>query len=142
MIRNGSRVTIHYTLTVDGETVESTARRGPLTFVQGRGEILPGLEAELQGGGAGDRRCFTLPPELGFGLPSEDAVHRVPRSILDLPSDLKPGQSVSGTLAGDRFRGRVVAIDADHITLDLNHPLAGKPIEVEVEVVEVSSDRG
>ena len=139
MIRAGSRVKIHYTLTVDGETWESTAGKEPLSYVQGEGQLFGGLEERLLGGRTGEKRSFKIPPEKGFGQPNPDDIHKMPKSILCLPDNVKPGQYVSGTLAGDPFRARIVAIDAREITLDLNHPLAGKTLHFEVEVVEVLS---
>jgi FKBP-type peptidyl-prolyl cis-trans isomerase SlyD len=139
MIRSGSRVSIHYTLTVDGEIVESTSDKAPLTFVHGAGEIFSGLEEQLLGHGPGDRASFELQPDKGFGHPDPEAVQTIPRSVLDLPDSLAPGQTVSGCIAGDAFRGRIVAIGENEITLDLNHPLAGKTLHFQVEVVDVSA---
>lgn len=138
MIRNGSRVKIHYTLKVDNQVLESTSGKEPLSFVWGTGEVFPGLEAELLGRRAGDRTSFDLPPEKGFGPAHPEAIQKVPKAVLDLAADLEPGQTVSGHIAGDAFRGTVVAIGDHDITLDLNHPLAGKTLHFDVEVMEVS----
>lgn len=139
MIRDGCRVKIHYTLTVDGETWESTAGKEPLSYVQGEGQLFSGLEERLLGGRAGEKRSIEIPPEKGFGQPDPADIHKMPKSILCLPDNMKPGQYVSGNLAGDPFRARIVAIDSREITLDMNHPLAGKTLHFEVEVVEVLS---
>ena len=139
MIRAGSRVKIHYTLTVDGETWETTAGKEPMSYVQGEGQLFGGLEERLLGGRAGEKRSFEIPPENGFGLSNPDEIHKLPKSVLCLPDNVKSGQYVSGNLAGDPFQARIVAINAREITLDMNHPLAGKTLHFEVEVVEVLS---
>ncbi|MDO8644449.1 MAG: FKBP-type peptidyl-prolyl cis-trans isomerase, partial [bacterium] len=63
MIQDGSKVTLHYTLTVDGKKVDSSEGKEPLTYTQGKGEIVPGLESELAGLKKGDKKTITVSPE-------------------------------------------------------------------------------
>jgi FKBP-type peptidyl-prolyl cis-trans isomerase SlyD len=130
-------VTIHYTLKDDaGEVLDSSEGRDPLTYLHGVGNIVPGLEAALDGKAAGDSVTATLTPEQGYGQRDEKAIRNVPRRKLP-----------SGKVAvGTQFRmqtedgvaiGTVKALRGDYATVDLNHPLAGKTLHFEVKVVEV-----
>lgn len=137
MIRNGARVKLHYTLKVDGEVVQSTAGSEPLTFVQGSGQILPGLEKELEGLNEGDKKEVKLPPESGFGERDPEALHKVSRSAFRDPENIEVGQRVTGESGGKRFEASITDVRPDEVTLDMNHPLAGRTLEFQVEVVEV-----
>ncbi len=137
MIADGSNVTFHYTLTVDGVVVDSSSGRGPLGYQQGSGQIIPGLERELVGLQVGDHREVVVAPKDGYGAHSEEAVQTLPRSSFDNADELSIGDAISGTFEGDHFRAIVAAIKADTITIDLNHPLAGKTLHFGVEIVSV-----
>ena len=137
MIKKGSKVTIQYTLKVDGNVVESSMEGQPLSFVQGDGQIIPGVEQQLEGMDTGQHAEFTVAPEDGYGLPDPAAIHRVPKEAFHNVEQLKVGDVVSGEVGGRPFRARVEAIDEEEITLDLNHPLAGKTLCFEIEVVDV-----
>ena len=138
MIENGSRVKIHYILTVDDEVVDSSEGRQPLEYVQGSGQIIPGLEEKLAGLGTGDKREVDIQPEKGYGQRDPDGLQKVPRSAFRNADEIKIGDSVSGRRGEDTFQARVAGVTDDDVTLDLNHPLAGKTLHFEVEVVDVS----
>ncbi len=138
MIRNGSRVSLRYTLTVDGEVIDSSAERGPLEYVHGLGQIIPGLEEQLTGLEVGDRREITVTPEKGYGPIDPAAVQQVPISAFRDPEGLQVGDTVYGNIEGRRFEARVVEIGPDSATLDLNHPLAGKTLHFAIEIIGVT----
>jgi FKBP-type peptidyl-prolyl cis-trans isomerase SlyD len=130
-------VTIHYTLTdTKGEVLDSSeGPEGgePLSYVQGAGMIVPGLEEALLGKAAGDQVKVTVAPEDGYGLREDGLVQKVPRS--EFPDgDIEVGM---------RFRthgGRILtvaALDEETVTLDGNHPLAGATLSFDVKVVSV-----
>lgn len=139
MIKKDATVTMHYTLKVDGSLIESSADREPITFVQGEGQIIPGVEKQLEGLNAGDRKQFVVTPEDGSGQPDPAAVHKVPKDAFQNVDKLNVGDRVSGEVGGRSFRARVDEIGSEEVTLDLNHPLAGKTLQFEIEVLNVKS---
>jgi FKBP-type peptidyl-prolyl cis-trans isomerase SlyD len=137
MIEQGSNVKFHYTLSVDGETLDKSRDREPLTYVHGEGQIVPGLERQLEGMKAGDRKTATVAPEEGYGPHRPEAVHEVPKDAFSDASELKPGDRVAGQAQEQSFEATVTAVTDDMVSLDLNHPLAGKTLTFDVEIVEV-----
>ena len=137
MIKKGSTVKIHYTLKVDDETVDSSAERGPITFVQGDGQIIPGVEKQMEGLEAGDKRVFAITPEEGYGAKDPEAIHTVPKDAFSDAEKLSVGDMVSGEVGGRTFQARVNEVGPENITLDLNHPLAGKMLQFSIEVLDI-----
>ncbi len=128
-------LTFHYTLRNAGGAVLDTSRGGtPLECVEGGGQIIEGLEEALRGMQAGEVRQVAVPPERGYGRREEGLVQKVPRSAVP----------VDALQAGDQFRTgpdaadpvvTVLAVDAQEVLLDANHPLAGQTLHFEVELV-------
>ncbi|MBI2070937.1 MAG: peptidylprolyl isomerase [Elusimicrobia bacterium] len=137
VIKKGSNVKMHYTLTVDGQVMDSSTGREPLAFVQGSGQIIPGLEAALEGLKTGEKKQVTVAPEQGYGVRDDRAIQKVPKTAFDNAAGLKVGSVVSGQAGNRPFQAVVTAISAKEITLDLNHPLAGKTLNFAIEIVEV-----
>ena len=138
MIKKGSRVKLHYTLTVDNETVDSSRNREPLSYVHGEGQVVRGLEEQLEGMKAGETTTATIAPDKAYGPRRPDALQKVARSAFQEPSVLKEGDMVSGQAQGKAFQATVAEVGPEEITLDLNHPLAGKTLQFDVEIVEVA----
>ncbi len=138
-VKPDSLVTLHYRLAT-GDDVElvSTFDATPATLQLGSGELAPPLEACLDGLPVGVRHVFLLEPEQAFGAHNPQLVQRLARKEL-------PGEGKIEALAmvefaapdGSRFAGLVRELDADSALIDFNHPLAGKSIRFEVEVVGV-----
>ncbi|MFH1726260.1 MAG: peptidylprolyl isomerase [Elusimicrobiota bacterium] len=141
IIRKGSHATIRYTLTVDGRAVAGTSGKDPVTYIQGSGEILPGLEERLAGMKAGETKTVLLPPEQGYGRRDPKALKRIPKKEFLNPGALRIGSAVSVPRVGGLDRATVVALGPGDVTVDLNHPLAGKSLRFDVEVVEVYTPR-
>lgn len=142
VIEKGSTVKIHYTLTVDGAVADSSGGREPLSFVQGSGQIIPGLEEELSGLRTGDKKKITVDAAKGYGQRNDQALQKVPKTAFGDTKSLKVGDVVSGQGQGGRqFQAIVTAIEDKEITLDFNHPLAGKTLNFEVEVMEVQTPK-
>ncbi|MBI4597654.1 MAG: peptidylprolyl isomerase [Candidatus Omnitrophica bacterium] len=138
-IQNGMMVQIDYTLTVDGAVVDSSQGRSPLSYVQGQGEIIPGLEKQLAGLKVGDARDVTVAPEEGYGAVDPQAYVEVPKT--QLPPEMTPavGLALQGTSKnGQPFRATISKVDKDTVILNLNHPLAGKTLHFAVKVVKIS----
>ena len=132
-------VSIHYTLTNNaGEVLDSSEGREPLGYLQGAGNIIPGLEKALLGKSAGDKLNVSIAPAEGYGLRDEAQVQVVPRAAFGGAPDLEPGmQFQARNPEGYVQVVTIVNVDGDNITLDGNHPLAGETLNFAVEVVEV-----
>lgn len=139
-IEPGSRVRLQFSLRLeDGTEVDGTGDGEPLEFVMGDGSMASGLEMALLGMQAGDHETVVIGPDLsGFGARSDDAVQTLPRSDFPADMDLEPGLIVAfETPAGDEVPGAIRDVDEQHVTVDLNHPLAGHELTFEVEIREV-----
>lgn len=139
-IAPGARVRFHYTLTVDGAPVDQSPKDKPLEYRQGAGMIVPGLEAQLAGHKAGDRFEAKVEAKDGYGERLPAAIKTIPYPVFGgrkKAQSLKPGDTVNGQANGRPFQAKVVALADDGVTLDLNHPLAGKPLTFAIEVVSV-----
>ncbi|MBV9079909.1 MAG: peptidylprolyl isomerase [Elusimicrobia bacterium] len=135
---DGAEVKIHYTLSVDGKTVDSSRNSAPLSFVCGTGQIIPGLEEQLKGLHVGDKKSVTVPPEKAYGPVRPEAVQKVPMKNFKGGGELKVGSTVTAQRGGRTIQAKVVAVDKKEVTLDLNHPLAGKTLNFDIEVVSIT----
>jgi FKBP-type peptidyl-prolyl cis-trans isomerase SlyD len=136
-IAEGSKVSINYTLTVDGVVIDSSDGGDPLTYTQGSGEIIPGLEAALAGLGVGDKKSVVVGPAEGYGERNPQATQKIPRTSFKDDKGLEVGLLVSGKSGDQEFQAMVAEVDAEHVTLDFNHPLAGKTLHFEIEIMKV-----
>jgi FKBP-type peptidyl-prolyl cis-trans isomerase SlyD len=132
-------VTLTYTLKNDaGEVLGKSEEKEPLTYLHGVGNIVPGLEAALEGKAAGDKVEVTLTPEQGYGERDEKAIRNFPRRRLKIPDNkLQVGARFPIELEGGYLIGTVLALRGDYVTVDTNHPLAGLTLHFDVAVVEV-----
>lgn len=137
VIKEGSKVSMNYKLTVDGEVIDSSEGKAPLTYTQGKGEIISGLEKQLVGLKAGDKKSVVVEAVEGYGEHNPGAVQKVPRSVFKEADKLKVGLVVGGKVGDQNFEAVVVDIGPKEITLDLNHPLAGKTLHFDIEIVDV-----
>lgn len=138
MIAQGSKVQIHYTLTVDGQVADSSEGQDPLGYEQGKGMIIPGLEEALVGKKPGDSFEVSIESSKAYGDYNDQAVQRVPKEAFGEQADqLEIGGFVTGEAEGQVFQARVVEVAEADVLLDLNHPLAGKTLHFAVEVVSV-----
>lgn len=134
-----SFVTLHYRLaTADDTELVSTFDASPATLQLGSGELAPPLEACLEGLPVGERHVFLLEPEQAFGPHNPQLVQRMARKELPGDGKIEVHALVEfGAPDGSRFAGLVRELDGDSALIDFNHPLAGKSIRFEVEVVGV-----
>lgn len=135
----GDTVAVHYTGKLDdGEVFDSSRERDPLEFEVGSGQVIPGFDRAVEGLEVGESREFRIEPDEGYGEPREDLVVDVERS--QFPDESKPqvGQQVQVQVAPGQNRvATITEIEDESVTLDLNHPLAGKPLTFDVELVEI-----
>jgi FKBP-type peptidyl-prolyl cis-trans isomerase SlyD len=131
-------VSLEYTLWLDegGEVVDSSENEEPLEFIQGHGEIVPGLEQALYGMSVGDEKRVVVQPEDGYGELDPDAFQLLPRDAFPRDVELEPGMSLElQDDSGDVMLAFVAEIRKDSILLDFNHPLAGEILHFKVKVV-------
>jgi FKBP-type peptidyl-prolyl cis-trans isomerase SlyD len=130
-------ISFHYTLTdPDGKKLDSSQGREPMSFLEGVGQIIPGLESALGKMSPGDKQQVKVAAENAYGDRDEDRVFKVPIDKMPTP-DVKVGEQFR---AGDEERTAVVTVvevEEDKVTLDGNHPLAGVDLTFDVEVTEV-----
>ena len=131
-------VSIDYTLTGDqGNVLDSSQGRGPLAYLHGNNNIIPGLESALEGKAQGDQITVSIPPEKAYGLQDPKMVQIVPRSAFQGAPTITPGMQFQGqTQVGPRVI-TVTKVEGDNITIDANHPLAGQTLNFDVKVVDV-----
>ena len=138
IISDDSVVTFHYKLRDDTGTFNESSEDGsPVVYMHGHNNIVPGLEKELAGKKSGDKLTATVTPEEGYGQRNENAVQRVPLKHLATKGPIAVGQMVVvNTREGGR-QGRVLKVGHFNVDLDLNHPLAGRTLTFDIEIVEV-----
>jgi FKBP-type peptidyl-prolyl cis-trans isomerase SlyD len=131
-------VSIHYTLRDDaGEVIDRSADGEPLTYLHGHGNLIPGLERELTGRKSGDRLQVKVAPAEAYGEYDRELVQRVPRRALKGIADLRVGMRLQTQTPEGPRAVTVTQLNGDMVTLDGNHPLAGKSLNFEVEVAGV-----
>ncbi len=131
-------VTIHYTLKDEaGEIIDRSPPGEPLAYLHGHGHLIPGLERELAGRQVGDRLDVTLSPTDGYGEYDPQLVQQLPRRALKGVGNLRVGMRLSASGSHGTRAVTVTRIAGDLVTLDGNHPLAGKELHFEVEVAGV-----
>ena len=138
-INVASTVTLHLSLMLeDGTVAESTFDDEPLTFTMGDGTLVRGLELGLYGLRPGDKQRLMLRPEQAFGMRDPGKVHHLSRADFGTDIELQPGLIVGfETLAGEELPGTVLSLDDDSVVVDFNHPLAGRNIIFDVEIIDV-----
>lgn len=130
--------TIHFTLfDQTGKQVGSTHGHDPLVHMFGTGGIVPGLEKALAGKKAGDKFEVNVAPDEGFGAHHPELVQTLPRTMFNGAETPSVGKRLLAQTARGPLDVAVTGVDADTITVDGNHPLAGKPFRLEVEVLDV-----
>jgi FKBP-type peptidyl-prolyl cis-trans isomerase SlyD len=131
-------VSIDYTLTGDnGKVLDSSEGKEPLAYLHGAGNIIPGLEAALEGKSSGEQMNVSIPPDRAYGQRDDRMVQPVPRTAFQGVQDLQPGmQFQANTPAGPRVI-TVVGVQDDQVMIDANHPLAGQTLNFDVTVRDV-----
>ena len=137
-IAQGSQVTLHFAIKLEnGDVVDSTFDKQPASFTVGDGSLLPGFEMALYGLKCGDQRSLPITPDQGFGQSNPQNVQVMPRSAF-AAMELSEGLLVIfNDAANAELPGVVKAFDETHVTVDFNHPLAGKNLTFDVEIIEV-----
>lgn len=131
-------VIIDYTLTDDaGAVVDTSEGHEPLSYIQGSGNIIPGLESALEGKSVGDSLRVSIPPEEGYGVRQDSLIAQAPRDRFESADQLTVGMQFQTKAESGIQVVTVVEVDDDTVTVDANHPLAGSTLNFEVSVVAV-----
>ena len=137
-IKEGSVVRLEYALSDEkGALIESNKGKEPLSYTQGRGQIIPGLEKALSGMRVNEQKSVRVKPEDGYGAVDPKAFQEIPRA--EIPADaLKVGNTLlAKDHQGQMFPVRVHEVKDKTVVLDFNHPLAGKTLSFAVKILEV-----
>lgn len=132
-------VVIHYSVKQKGndEVVDTSKGKDPLKFKIGDGYVIPGLEEAVVGMEAGDTKTVDVPPEKAFGQHSKELIAQVERKFLPQDLDIQVGSQLQVGEQDELTLVTVIGIDDDKVTLDANHPLAGKDLQFDIELVEI-----
>ena len=138
-VRSDSYLTLHYRITtLDGDEFLSTFDMSPATLQMGSGQLAENLESVLIGLPAHERFVFQLEPEEAFGQSNPRLIERIARGGLPADMELKENSVVEFTSPnGDTFAGFLRELDATHALFDFNHPLAGRAIRFEVDIIGI-----
>lgn len=140
-ITQNTVASIEYTLKDnEGQVLDTSEGREPLTYLHGSGNLVPGLESALEGNGEGDSVSVTVEPAEGFGERDENLIQQVPKTAFEGVESIESGMRFQAS--DENGQGRIVTVTEvadDQVTVDANHPLAGVPLNFDVNVVEVRS---
>jgi len=138
-VSEGTRVYLNFSVSLeDGSEVDTNFGDDPVDFVIGDGCLLPGFERLLFGMSGGERQMFTVSPENAFGQPNDNNLHYLPRDQFDDDAELEIGLVFSfADASGGEVPGMVISFDEEEVTVDFNHPLAGRTILFDVLVHRV-----
>ena len=137
-IKQNSVVTLHYVLKDDaGKTLDRSEEGEPLAYLHGHGNLVPGLERELEGKSAGDKLSVRVTPAEGYGEHSDELVQQVPRRALKGIAKITVGMRLQAHTAEGPRPVTVTRVAGDMITLDGNHPLAGQNLNFDIAIDDV-----
>lgn len=138
-VKENDTVRIHYTgKLTNGEVFDSSVDREPLEFTVGKGQMIPGMEKGVLDMEVEEKKTLNIPSSEAYGERNEQMMQEVPKT--QLPEDLKPevGQGlISQTPDGKEFQVTVAEVKDDAIVVDANHPLAGKDLVFDIQLVEI-----
>lgn len=138
--KTNDTVKVHYTgKLTSGEVFDSSLNREPLQFVLGAGQMIPGFDSAVNGMELNEKKTVTIPSDEAYGPTSDELIQDIPKT--QLPDDLKPevGQTLVATgPEGQQTQVLVTEVDDSSIKIDANHPLAGKDLVFEIELVEIA----
>jgi FKBP-type peptidyl-prolyl cis-trans isomerase 2 len=138
-IKKGDKIKVEYEGTFeDGTVFDSSKYHGPLEFEVGCGQIIPGFEDAVVGMESGDEKEFGLSPNDAYGDYDPELMHKVPRD--QIPVNVTPGTILVATLPnGLQAPVKVVEVTEEWVTIDMNHPLAGKKLNFKIKILDIAS---
>jgi FKBP-type peptidyl-prolyl cis-trans isomerase SlyD len=138
-VSKDSVVSLEYRLHLgDGQVVDESEPGQPLAYMHGRGQIVPGLEGQLEGMSAGESKKVVVPPSQGYGEHDPRGLQEVPREMFPPNANLQAGLTISAQTAdGDVIPITIRELKGEKVVVDLNHPMAGKTLHFDITVREV-----
>jgi FKBP-type peptidyl-prolyl cis-trans isomerase SlyD len=137
-IKKDSVVTFNYTLKDDaGEVIDSSSEGEPLAYLHGHGNLVPGLERELEGKNSGEKLTVKVSPVDGYGEHSKELIQKVPRRSLKGIAKITVGMRLHAQTDQGPRAVTVTGVTGDMVTIDGNHPLAGQNLNFDIDLVEV-----
>ncbi|OFE12828.1 peptidylprolyl isomerase [Pseudohongiella acticola] len=138
MIGKNAVVSINYTLTNDaGEVMDTSEGREPLTYLHGANNLIPGLEKEMEGKTSGQSFKVTIPPAEAYGESNPELIQTLSKDMFKGVDKVEPGMGFTAQGPQGEQHIVVTAVDGDQVTIDANHPMAGKTLHFAVEIVSV-----
>ena len=138
-IKDGDTVSVHYTGTLaSGEVFDSSVERDPLKFTLGKGQLIPGFEQAIMGLSVGEKATTNIPSLEAYGEHNPEMVIEVPMNQLPPELDAQVGMQLQlNQPDGQAIPVQITQIEGETVTIDANHPLAGKDLNFDIEVVEI-----
>jgi peptidylprolyl isomerase len=142
IIKNGDVACVHYTGKLEtGEQFDSSAGRDPLEFVVGSGQLIKGFDEAVVGMKIGDKKQITLAPAEAYGERDERRIQKVERKMLPKEPEPQPGMMLTiKTGNGFVMPAKIEKVEKDFVMIDFNHPLAGKKLIFDIEVVAIKDN--
>lgn len=138
VIADGKTVKFDYSLTVNGEIIDSSQGKQPLEYVHGQGMIIPGLERELAGLRVGDQKSVSVPSADGYGPIDEQLFREFPKEMLGDGIPAQEGQMLQlQDNEGRVMPAMVTEVRDETVVLNFNHPLAGQDLEFDIKIVDI-----
>ena len=144
-VKKGDIVSVEYEGSLeDGTVFDCTANHGdkPIEFEAGVGRMINGFDEAVMGMKKGEEKTIKLKPEQAYGPVHEVLIQKLPRAQLPKETEPKPGMMLVATLpTGEQVPAKITKVDKDTVTMDFNHPLAGKSLVFKIKVVEISTKK-
>ena len=136
--KDGDTVKVNYRGTLsDGTEFDSSAGKAPLEFTLGQKQVITGFENAVVGMKVGEKKTVTIPAAEAYGPVDDRFLQDVPRSIIPANITLAKDKYLMMSIRGEPVRARIAELNTTTVTLDLNHPLAGKDLTFDIELVEI-----
>jgi FKBP-type peptidyl-prolyl cis-trans isomerase SlyD len=145
MVEENLVITMDYSLSIDGEVIDSSEGEDndPIIFLQGAGQIISGLEKSINGLKIGDKKLITVEPNEGYGEIDPEAIVEVPKD--EFPKDFPLELGIEITVnsddddeeSDDEMEATIIAVNDKTVTLDFNHPMAGKTLNFDVHIIDI-----
>lgn len=138
VIENNKMVSIHYTLTdVDGKQLDTSIGGDPLSYIHGKGYLIPGLEKALEGKNPGEKFSVTIQPEDGYGVRDDRLIATLPKERFEIDGDIEVGMQFQVATPAGPTVVKVIEVTGDSVKIDGNHDLAGKVLNFDIEITDV-----
>ena len=137
--KQGRAVQVHYKGSfTDGTVFDSSYARGQtIGFTVGAGEMIPGFDTAVQGMKIGEKKSVTIEPSQAYGDHNPDGLRRIPKTSFPDDFETEPGVMIQGEVGDQQVRGTITEVVEDFVVVDFNHPMAGKDLNFEIELVDV-----